>query len=400
MKQTAFLIELFLKGCKEMGKYILVTAEKFGYGPIITCLNIVKVLKRKLDKKTKLIFLGTSIAKEQAISSKLFDEVIECKTYNYHDLSNFKELFIHACAIVSSENQFGAIYAKQLNAKNVYFIDNLVWMWDKITPGLEIVDGYFISETFSSKENFKKIGQNIKNPIFVGPLRDIDKTHYGSENMLMINFGGAESFMLEEQIVKRFYKKILSEILNTVVLNKFDKIFVCGGSGIINAIMENCSLYENVEIKTLPYKEYLDKLHKCSHIIMSSGLGNFIETVGIGKSIMYIPPVNYSQLLQLEEYKNLDLGFEILNWDAFDFYKKIPEFLDEEAGVNMVVENVAKYLKDNSKTLYNKVIHFIDSNKQTNFFSKRNSYISNFSSDAPEIIANYILKGVNNENTK
>ena len=117
MKQTAFLIELFLKGCKEMGKYILVTAEKFGYGPIITCLNVVKVLKQKLDKKTKLIFLGTSIAKEQAISSKLFDEVIECKTYNYHDLSNFKELFIHACAIVSSENQFGAIYAKQLNTK-------------------------------------------------------------------------------------------------------------------------------------------------------------------------------------------------------------------------------------------------------------------------------------------
>lgn len=383
-----------------MGKYILVTAEKFGYGPIITCLNVVKFLKQKLNKKIKLIFLGTSVAKEQAVSSKLFDKVIECKTYDYQDLDNFKELFVGANAVLSSENQFGAIYAKQLNIKNVYFIDNLVWMWDKITPGLETVDGYFISETFSSKENFKKIGGNIKNPIFVGPLRDIDKTQYNSENTLMINFGGAESFMLDEQIVKSFYKKILSEILNTDVLNKFDKIFVCGGSGVINELRKNCPVHKNVEISTLPYKEYLSKLHKCSHVIMSSGLGNFIETVGIGKSIMYIPPVNYSQLLQLEEYKNLDLGFEILNWDTFDFYKNIPEFLDEEAGVNMVVENVAKYLKDNSKTLYNKVIHFIDSNKQTNFFSKRNSYISNFSSDAPEIIANYILKGVNNENTK
>lgn len=383
-----------------MGKYILVTAEKFGYGPIITCLNVVKFLKQKLNKKIKLIFLGTSVAKEQAVSSKLFDKVIECKTYDYQDLDNFKELFVGANAVLSSENQFGAIYAKQLNIKNVYFIDNLVWMWDKITPGLETVDGYFISETFSSKENFKKIGGNIKNPIFVGPLRDIDKTQYNSENTLMINFGGAESFMLDEQIVKSFYKKILSEILNTDVLNKFDKIFVCGGSGVINELRKNCPVHKNVEISTLPYKEYLSKLHKCSHVIMSSGLGNFIETVGIGKSIMYIPPVNYSQLLQLEEYKNLDLGFEILNWDTFDFYKNIPEFLDEEAGVNMVVENVAKYLKDNSKTLYNKVIHFIDSNKQTNFFSKRNSYISNFSSDAPEIIANYILKGANNENTK
>ena len=161
-----------------MDDYILITAEKFGYGPIITCLNVVKNLSNTLSKKNrkeKLIFLGTSIAKEQAILSKLFDQVIECKTYDYNELESFKSLFVNAKAILSSENQFGAIYAKRLALKNVYFIDNLVWMWDQITPGLGNVDGYFISETFSSKENFKKIGMNVKNPIFIGPLREINK---------------------------------------------------------------------------------------------------------------------------------------------------------------------------------------------------------------------------------
>ena len=275
-----------------MDNYILVTAEKFGYGPIITCLNVIKQLKKELYHQKlniKLYFLGTSIAKEQALLSNFFDKVIECKTYDYSELEKQQQLFENAIAVLSSENQFGAIYAKRLGHKNVYFIDNLVWMWDRITFELENVDGYFISETFSSKENFKKIGKDVKSPIFIGPLRDIDRTHYKSENSLMINFGGAESFMLEKEIVDKFYLKILKEILTPIVVKKFDTIYVCGGSGVINTLLQTLPPFPNVQIKTLSNKEYLEKLHICSHVIMSSGLGNFMESVGIAKPIMFIP---------------------------------------------------------------------------------------------------------------
>lgn len=385
-----------------MDDYILITAEKFGYGPIITCLNVVKNLSNTLSKKNrkeKLIFLGTSIAKEQAILSKLFDQVIECKTYDYNELESFKSLFVNAKAILSSENQFGAIYAKRLALKNVYFIDNLVWMWDQITPGLGNVDGYFISETFSSKENFKRIGMNVKNPIFIGPLREINKKHYKSKNMLMINFGGAEAFMLDKSILEKFYLKALNEILSKPVINKFNKIFVCGGSGIIDYLKREVTFPGKVEIKTLPNEEYIQKLHLCSHVIMSSGLGNFIESIGIAKNLMFIPPVNYSQLLQLIEYKKLDLGLELLNWDAYSFYKKVPHLLDEETGVNMVVDNVKQYLKDISNILHDKVIDFINSQTHQKYFAKRDEYTSKFSGDAASIVVETILKGIDYENT-
>ena len=289
-----------------MSNYILVTAEKFGYGPIITCLNIVKVLKGIASRKNlKMVFLGTSIAKEQAEKSLLFDEVIECETYSYDALKKHLTLFKNAKAILCSENQFGAIYAKQLNLKNVFFVDNLVWMWDKITPGLESVDGYFISETFDSRPNFEKIGNQIKNPIFVGPLRKINVNNYKTLNQLVINFGGAEAFMLDKDMVINFYKKILTEILTDKVQNKFDKIYVCGGSGIINQLQEFCS--KKIIVKSFSNDKYLRILHKSSHLIMSSGLGNYIESIGINKNILYIPPINYSQLLQLDEYKKLNI---------------------------------------------------------------------------------------------
>lgn len=386
-----------------MDNYILVTAEKFGYGPIITCLNVIKRLKDELYRQKlniKLYFLGTSIAKEQAVLSNLFDKVIECKTYDYSELEKQQQIFKDAVAVLSSENQFGAIYAKRLGNKNVYFIDNLVWMWDKITSGLENIDGYFISETFNSKENFKKIGKEVKSPIFIGPLRDIDRTRYKSENSLMINFGGAESFMLDNEIVDKFYLKILKEILTPNVVKKFDTIYVCGGSGVINALVQTSPTFPNVKIETLSNKEYLEKLHICSHVIMSSGLGNFMESVGIAKSIMFIPPINYSQLLQLNEYKKLDLGFNLVNWDSYSFYNDVPNLLDEETGVEMVVENIKKYLLDNSNILSNRVNEFINSQNQNSYFGKRDIYTSKFSNNASEIVVNTILKGIKNENTK
>lgn len=381
--------------------YILVTAEKFGYGPIVTCLNVIKEFKRKLkDRKEKLYFLGTSIAKEQAKSSCLFDKIIECKTYDYKELSKHKKLFENAKAVLSCENQFGAIYAKQINAKNVYFIDNLVWMWDRITPGLENVDGYFISETFSSKDNFEKIGKNVTNPIFIGPLRKINNKHYKETNTLIINFGGAESFMIDKAIVDKFYKKVLNEILTPKVLKGFSSIYVSGGSGVIETLRPLYKECPKVKIKTLPNKQFLNKLHHCSHIIMSSGLGNFIESVGIGKKILFIPPINYSQLLQLIEYKKLDLGFDLLNWEDYKFYANIPNLLDEETGVNLVIENAKKYLKCHDHLLSKRVEEFIDSNKQEMYFEKRNNYISQFSENSAKIVVNTILRGIDNENTK
>ena len=375
-----------------MNKYILVTAEKFGYGPIITCLNIVKDLRPMATKKSiKLVFLGTSIAKEQAEKSLLFDEIIECETYNYDSLKQHALLFQNAQAILCCENQFGAIYAKQLNLNNVFFIDNLVWMWDKITPGLENVDGYFISETFSSKDNFRNIGKSVINPVFVGPLRKINIKTYKSRNQLVINFGGAEAFMLDKEIVVSFYKKILSEILTQDVREKFEKIYVCGGSGIINELQEFSA--SNIIVDSFSNDNYLKLLHKSSHLIMSSGLGNYIESIGINKNIMYIPPINYSQLLQLDEYKKLDLGLELINWSDYSFYDNIPQLLDEETGVNLVVDNVKKYLKSNDNLISEKVNKFINTT-QEKYFDIRKNYVSEFPKNASRVISKYIINSI------
>lgn len=370
---------------------LLVTAEQFGYGPIATCLNVVKELYKYPD--IEMTFLGTGIAIEQAKMTKYFKNIIECKTYDKNELEKFKDIFFKHDVILCSENIPGARFALSIGMKNVYYIDNLMWMWDQIEDGIENLRGYIISEILPCRENFERIGKKIKNPVFVGPLREInvitqDKT---TENKLIINIGGAEAFIIDTSIVISFYNKLINEILNNKSLSeRFDKIIVCGGSGVINNININ-NTNNKIIVKTLSNEEYLKELDTCSHLIMASGLGNFVESIWRNKNIMYLPPVNYSQLLQLNYYKEMDMGFELLNWSDFNFYKEIPTLLNENDGVNQVIDNVKKYIEldANDTTVKNSVEHFLENN-QTNYFEKRISLTNMFSKNASKKVADLI----------
>ena len=149
---------------------ILVTAIMFGYGPITTCLNVLKRLSKYPD--IQFDFIGNGIALEQAKMSKYF-----CNYYvynNYNDLPAFKDLIKSYDGVFSVEDDKVAIFAKTIGVKKVYYLDNLMWMWNKLDDTLKTVDKFFISEIIPCRENVRLIGKNIKNPVFVGPIRDMN----------------------------------------------------------------------------------------------------------------------------------------------------------------------------------------------------------------------------------
>lgn len=380
---------------------ILVSAESFGYGPITTGLNVLQELKKYPN--IELDFIGSGIALEQAKLSELFDNYYLCNTYDFNDLNKNIDIFKRYNVFLSSENVNGAIFALEHGLKNTYYIDNLVWMWDEIPSGLNNVKKYFISEIIPCKNNFNRIGKNIVNPVFVGPIRKIEKKSCKSKNQLLINVGGAESFLLEHDLIIKFYSNIINDILSSNLIDNFDSIIICGGSGVLkNITLEK----ENKKIKicTLSHGDYLKELENSSYCILASGLGNFIESVGKNKNILFLPPINYSQLLQLDYYNEEKLGFNIINWNEFEFYKEIPKFLDEETGVNMVVSNIKQYLlKDYRSIILKKINEFLNSN-QSDFFERRGNYIDSFDGNASSFIANTIINDLNggetNENTK
>ena len=213
---------------------VLVTAESFGYGPIITCLNIMKALRERL--KGYYIFMGSGVSLEQAARSGLFDEYKECDTFSCRCLEDYKELFISVDFLLSLENIEGAVFGVRLGTK-VFYVDNLFWMWDELPDELCNVDTYFIAKSLDISENQKRIGSKIRNIVTVGPLRNYygGATKVKTENRILINFGGAESFLIDQRIISQYYCKLLELIFARLDDLYVEQVIVCGGSKLIHS---------------------------------------------------------------------------------------------------------------------------------------------------------------------
>lgn len=326
---------------------ILVTAESFGYGPIITGLNIVKRLKQRQDGY--YIFLGSGVSLEQAISSGLFDQYEECDTFSPECLEKYKGLFKEVDFLLSVENIEGAILGVRLGTK-VFYVDNLFWMWSDIPKELYHVDTYFIAQSLDMSENLDRIGNNITNKIIVGPLRN----YYGEskekepENRVLINFGGAESFLIDQEIITSYYCKLLELIFAELEELHMEDVIVCGGSKLIQGLDAHFSGKHRAVFKSLANQEYLDTLSKSRYVIMSPGLGNFFEALSLKYDVMFVPPINYSQYWQLEAYRELDMGFRMHNWNDSPWFIPIEKYAEEETGVLQVLSNVGQFLKEES----------------------------------------------------
>ena len=62
-----------------------------------------------------------------------------------------------------------------------------------------------------------------------------------------------------------------------------------------------------------------------------------------------------------------------MNWDVFDFFEDVPELLDEEAGVNLVVNNIKKFLINPPKEKIKKEITDYLNVDQSDYYEKRKS---------------------------
>lgn len=320
----------------ENNNYVFL-ADAFGYGPITTLCQIVIELKKQL--KGNYIFTGPKMCISQAKKYNIFHEFIEMN-YTNNEIDQNKEVFLSANKIIAVETTDILIYLiNHYKIKNIYLIDNLFWMWDYLEPELKEIQKYYISNVIDCSSNIKRIAKDFNNLVTVGALRQMHNFKKITKNDLIISLGGAESYMFAENDIDNYYLNTVKEILETKYINKFSKIYIAGGESIIRYLKKNI-VNEKVEIKTYNNSEYLNILYNCSHAIMSPGLGNFNEVISTDIKCLFLLPINYSQYLQRNIYKSLNIGF---HFQENNKEKYIVKYLNEEEGVQKVIDNLKCY---------------------------------------------------------
>lgn len=196
-------------------KMILVTAEEFGYGPIITAIYFLEQVNNY--KHIECVFAGKGLSLVQAKKSDLFVECVECDLKDNDQIINFLNNRSDINTIISFENLESIIVGVHKHLKTIY-IDNLFWMWKSIPEELNRVDNYIIVDSFGNlDENLSRIGKKIKNKTIIGPLRNVNqKTNKDSElnKSVLIGLGGADSYLMNKPVVYKFYEKLVLQIGN------------------------------------------------------------------------------------------------------------------------------------------------------------------------------------------
>ena len=323
-----------------MNNYIFL-ADAFGYGPITTSCLIAKKLKEK--SKNKFIFIGPSYCIEKAKKENVFDEYIEC-TYEQKEIEKYIEYFIKAKKIIATETTDILIYLiNNYNLKNIYLIDNLFWMWDFLEDELRKIKKYYISNIIDVRENIERIASDYTNLKVVGSLREMTSfKRCGNNKNLIISLGGAEAYLIDPNIIQKFYYRVINIILANENIKNFDNIYITGGKGIIEYLKKRIN-GKNIIINSYDNDTYLKILQSCSHAIMAPGLGNFNEIISTDIIVMFLLPINYSQYLQRLAYKDYDANLYFQENREEDVVEK---FLSEDIGVDEVIANLKKYNYD------------------------------------------------------
>lgn len=369
---------------------VLVTAEAFGYGPIVTAVNVLKSLLAKCN--VDLIFMGSGVALEQAIKSNLFKQYIEADTFDRKQLEIHKNFFLASDIIISFENIEGAVYGVDLG-KDVFYLDNLFWMWDSIPEQLKDTKCYFIVDAFDINTNLKRIGTDIKNKCIVGPLRDFKMIQNESvEDRIVVNFGGGESFLIDSQIVIEYYKNLL-ELLD-ICIDEIGKkeVIVCGGNKMMEALKTSITTNNTFDFKSFAHDEYINIMKQSKYLVLSPGMGNMYETLALDQEVFFVPPINYSQFWQLENYRNTRIISGGLNWGDFGWDANISQYIEESIGVDQVMNNLKRFIKDPHAKEIMKDRFTLYLKGEENNENKKKEYFDSMRKDGVDVTVDEIIR--------
>ena len=153
----------------------------------------------------------------------------------------------------------------------------------------------------------------------------------------MVSLGGVDSYATVSGVNTR-YHLIITDLLIRVLekSNTFDRVLVTGGASAI-ADLEKHFTTETVEFVSLGHDAYLQELISSRLVLGIPGLAIPLEAFAYHVPILFLPPLNYSQVLQLRRFQSAAAADYALSWDDLIPDTAIQEGLNEEVGIAQVL---------------------------------------------------------------
>jgi len=243
------------------------------------------------------------------------------------------DAFFNVCNPVS----FGA--ARRAGTPIAY-LDFLLWMHSGAIPDYFDADLYLAENYPGTREWVLDRGANVANLDVVAPLIT-PATHRRSERgFLLIGLGGLYSRLTVPGQNNNYAPFVVRSVLDAIPAGRFSRVLIAGPARLAQTMHDLTSGRTNVEYASLSHDEFVETLSRAELFVSHPGLYAAFEAMLGGVPTAFLPPSNYTQVLQLRHYRSSGLAEASFSWEDAGL-GEIPAGLPEADGVRAVLDVVA-----------------------------------------------------------
>ena len=308
---------------------ILMAADPFGFGPTGSLMNSRRNLVT-LDAQFR--FVGHSHV-ENIVDKKLFERCTFLESFdNYEQIVKDE---VQWADLIWSSTEFRILKIVSELKKYAIVYDPLFWFWPTL-PVKNMENLTYLCQNFPGvSERINALPSNLKRFFLLVPPMDpfTDKTIFLSDpnnNYLLVNLCG---FFNPIKTLDGYAELILETISNVIDKTNWERVLIVGNPKILDSIKIR---HKKFTYCSLEYSQMMLEMKSAGLILSCPGLNSTMEAISLGTPICFLPPQNFSQARQLNQFAlsalvNVNLDWSNITGIDFDFNQP-----DEEMAISQI----------------------------------------------------------------
>lgn len=316
---------------------LLCDAIPFCYGPAAALESCLGALFATSTDAPEVHVLASGSTRELLERSKLPIRLLPIDSENPSELARVQfgsyDAFFNVC------NPVSFAYARRA-ATRIAYLDFLLWMHtgeraDHFDADLYLAENYPGTSIWIAQR-----GEEIANLAVVPPLITPPELRQPERGFLLVGLGGLYSRLTVPGRNNDYAPFVVRNVLQSIPPPRFSRVLIAGPARLAQTMHELVAGDPRVEYVSLSHREFVAMLSRAELFVSHPGLYAAFEAMLGGVPTAFLPPSNYTQVLQLRHYRAAGLAEASFTWEDAGS-DVVPSGLPEADGVRAVLDVMA-----------------------------------------------------------
>lgn len=375
----------------KMATRILCDAVPFCFGPAAALETLLHQLGCSAELSLEVEVLATGSTREFLERSELPLSLLPVDSEDPEALARLDLRPYTAFLTICNPVSWRAVRSRGLPSA---YVDFLLWMHSGAACAHFGADLYLAENYPGTSEWIQRRGREIPSLVTIPPLVQ-PAIRNPKPGTLLVGFGGMYSRLTVPGINTNYAVYVTEQLLAALAPERFEQIVIAGPRGLRPLIEPLLESFSGVTFHSFSHREFLQALGECEAFLSHPGLYAPFEAMLGGIPTGFLPPSNYTQILQLRHFRSCGMADFSFSWDDLG-EDLIPADLPEPEGVAAVLREIAsaERSRDASAALRRALTSFLslDVGSLARLGARQQAAAAQFSTKGPQVAAQHVQR--------